>query len=424
MLLSQLGMFTCFVITEKRMNKIGMIRMFLNIDENWKKILKKIVTFSCVSSFLLLNGCGGKPELSNQASASEDLDSQQLVIETEYGDVSDYNYTEGQITLSINTIIAKNRKIYKTESTVIYLDELPDDDYETYFDGILQELSGLLGYQLVYTDVTADADSICIDFTEDSAPFAEEATINEDSIVFDGYEEMVYSIFDSIALTLKANDTKQRAIYFKLNGDDFKLDLSNQTVIFSSQEAYIPKVEEKIIDEGMHQEVNPLSLKLGMSREEVDTWFLGQGIFYDVWFENSHLGNFSDADTYKNVEELCKDSYEETLYLADDFMVIFDGEDGTLTSVVLQSKEYTTAKGLSLVNNKQDMENLYGMNYTIYDDSECSLYEYMLENGYFVVCIDDLSEEIIYIKKDAFSQAEYLVGINLLNELIEKELNY
>lgn len=184
-----------------------------------------------------------------------------------------------------------------------------------------------------------------------------------------------------------------------------------------------PMVEDKLDETEVIFMKNPISLKFDLTEQEVGEWLQQQKIAYDVWEDHSNLGDYTNAASFTSVEDLCAASWKEILYLADDFMITFDGPEGTLASIVLQSDAYTTKEGLFVSDTKETMEELYGTDYTRYDDGECGLYEYPYDDGYLVVCIDEETNDIIYIKTDAYSEAEYQVGKKLLDKFVEMDLN-
>lgn len=162
------------------------------------------------------------------------------------------NITSNNIPSS-NTNEDKNKSNFNGENAVIYLGthsqyepmtvvlEMPDSK-EKFIENIILKISSIIGYSIKINSVKLDGTNIYIDFSKEYAPFnIENSKLEADETLYSlyGTENIIYTIFDSIAKTLLSYFGTEYNVYFSADSENINISYKDFSFKISSTVPYV-----------------------------------------------------------------------------------------------------------------------------------------------------------------------------------------
>ena len=142
---------------------------------------------------------------------------------------------------------------FRGENAVIYLGthsqyepmtvvlEMPDSK-EKFIENVILKISSIIGYTIKTNSVKLDGTNIYIDFSKEYAPFnIENSKLETDEALYSlyGTENIIYTIFDSIAKTLISYFGAEYNVYFSANSENINITYNDFSFKVDSTVPYV-----------------------------------------------------------------------------------------------------------------------------------------------------------------------------------------
>ena len=198
--------------------------------KNFKKIIIFIfLLLIIISIFFLLN-----KEISNSSKTTENKTTNSFISST----TNETNTHKSNFNGENAVIYLGTHSQYEPMTVVL---EMPESQ-EKFIENVIAKISSLIGYTIAINSVTISDTNIYLDFSSQYAPFnIENSKIDSDEPLYSlyGSENIIYTIFDSIAKTLSSYFGNEYNIYFSVDSTNINISINDFNLKINSSTPYI-----------------------------------------------------------------------------------------------------------------------------------------------------------------------------------------
>jgi len=288
---------------------------------------------------------------------------------------------------------------------------------------LVNEVSNYLGIPLSLNDIHYLNDVVTIDFKSTSFPLQGNfETFTDTLLEYNSYDEMTFSILDSIWLTMQNYFGEDISVVYQMDGEDLKLNKLRMKVDFASSEKYMGYLyyENQYIKR--NEELDTDEIRLHMSYNDIIEILFDQEQKFTQEVDLSVLGDQSNWTMYKDVDEYLKHAWTQIELIKEGQELYFDGPDTLLVRIINTSNTAKSRRGLLIGDTLKRLLELYGEEYLVFEATNYNIYEFSLLDHYFIAEVDKQRKRVVNFGVSTYSQQEIVDGYKILDTIYEKEL--
>lgn len=289
---------------------------------------------------------------------------------------------------------------------------------------LVNEVSHYLGIPLSLNDIHYLNDVVTIDFKSTSFPMqGNYEAITDTLLKYNSYDEMTFSILDSIWLTMQNYFGEDISVVYQVDGEALKLYKLRMKVDFGASEKYMGYLyyENQYIKR--NEELDTDEIRLHMSYNDIIEILFDREQEFTQEVDLSVLGDQTNWTIYKDVDEYLKHAWTQIEIIKDGQELYFDGPDTALMRIINTSNTVKSRRGLLIGDSLKRLLELYGEDYLLFESTNYNIYEFSLLDQYFIVKVDKQRKRVVNFGISTYSQQEIVDGYKILDAIYEKELN-
>lgn len=287
---------------------------------------------------------------------------------------------------------------------------------------LINEVSRYLGLPVSIKNINYLENEMTIDFEKSSIPIQSSVDETDTLIKYSSYDEMAFSVLDSILMTMRSYFGKDLSIIYQIDGEDLKLNKLRMEVDFSTNEEYMGYLYYENLYDKRNEEQETDVLRLNTPYNDVIEILFDQEVEFTQKVDLSVLGDQTDWELYTNVDEYLKKAWTQIQLVGKDYSLHFDGQETLLGRVIHTSSKAVSRRGLSIGDSLTRLFELYGNDYKVFERTNSNLYEFSLLDHYFVVDVDNQRKKVINFGVSSYSEQDIIDGYKILDLIYQKEL--